>query len=49
VIVIGHGRVLADSTFDTLRETVLSDSDVEEPSIEQVISRFYDLHGAIEA
>jgi len=49
VIVIGHGRVLADSTFATLRETVLSDSDVEEPSIEQVISRFYDLHGALEA
>jgi ABC-2 type transport system ATP-binding protein len=49
VIVIGHGRVLADSTFETLRKTVLSDSDVEEPSIEQVIARFYDLHGAIEA
>jgi ABC-2 type transport system ATP-binding protein len=49
VIVIGHGRVLADSTFATLRETVLSDSDLEEPSIEHVISRFYDLHGAIEA
>jgi ABC-2 type transport system ATP-binding protein len=49
VIVIGHGRVLADSTFAALRETVLSDNDVEEPSIEHVISRFYDLHGAIEA
>jgi ABC-2 type transport system ATP-binding protein len=49
VIVIGHGRVLADSTFETLRATVLSDSDVEEPTIEHVISRFYDLHGAIEA
>ena len=49
VIVIGHGRVLADSTFAALRETVLSDSDAEEPSIEHVISRFYDLHGAIEA
>jgi ABC-2 type transport system ATP-binding protein len=49
VIVIGHGRVLADSTFARLRETVLSDSDLDEPSIEHVISRFYDLHGAIEA
>jgi ABC-2 type transport system ATP-binding protein len=49
VIVIGHGRVLADSTFETLRATVLSDSDVEEPTIEHVISRFYDLHGALEA
>jgi ABC-2 type transport system ATP-binding protein len=49
VIVIGHGRVLADSTFETLRATVLSDSDTEEPTIEHVISRFYDLHGAIEA
>lgn len=49
VIVIGHGRVLADSTFATLRETVLNDNDVEEPSIEQIISRFYDLHGAVEA
>jgi ABC-2 type transport system ATP-binding protein len=49
VIVIGHGRVLADSTFETLRATVLSDSDEEEPTIEHVISRFYDLHGAIEA
>ena len=49
VIVIGHGRVLADSTFAALREKVLSDNDVEEPSIEHVISRFYDLHGALEA
>jgi ABC-2 type transport system ATP-binding protein len=49
VIVIGHGRVLADSTFALLRETVLSHSDVEEPSIEHVISRFYDIHGALEA
>jgi ABC-2 type transport system ATP-binding protein len=49
VIVIGHGRVLADSTFASLRETVLSHSDVEEPSIEHVISRFYDIHGALEA
>jgi ABC-2 type transport system ATP-binding protein len=49
VIVIGHGRVLADSTFETLRATVLSGSDEEEPTIEHVISRFYDLHGAIEA
>lgn len=49
VIVIGHGRVLADSSFATLRETVLTHGDMEEPSIEQVISRFYDLHGAVEA
>jgi ABC-2 type transport system ATP-binding protein len=49
VIVIGHGRVLADSTFATLRETVLNDNDDEDTSIEHVISRFYDLHGAIEA
>jgi ABC-2 type transport system ATP-binding protein len=49
VIVIGHGRVLADSTFASLRETVLSHSEVEEPSIEHVISRFYDIHGALEA
>lgn len=49
VIVIGHGRVLADSTFETLRATVLNDGDEEEPTIEHVISRFYDLHGAIEA
>lgn len=49
VIVIGHGRVLADSTFATLRETVLNDTDDEDTSIEHVISRFYDLHGAIEA
>lgn len=49
VIVIGHGRVLADSTFATLRQTVLNDSDDEDTSIEHVISRFYDLHGALEA
>ena len=104
VIVIGHGRVLADSPFETLRTDVLrerrlfvdfaadaplidlpgvqvrgrngkslelafdplvisaprliaaitadypvEDIHVEQPAIEEVISRFYDLHGAAEA
>jgi ABC-2 type transport system ATP-binding protein len=104
VIVIGHGRVLADSPFEALRRTVLSerrlfvdfandapeialpgvtvrardgrslelafdpevlsapaliaaiaadhaveDIHVEQPAIEEVIARFYDLHGAVEA
>ena len=104
VIVIGHGRVLADTSFRALRDTVLrerrlslefvgdaprldwpgvavlshdgpslvlsfdptqtsatkliarisaeyavSDVHVERPAIEEVIARFYDLHGAIEA
>jgi ABC-2 type transport system ATP-binding protein len=104
VIVIGHGRVLADSPFETLRSDVLAerrlfidfakdapdltlagvtvrakagrslelafdprvigvpaliaaitadhaveDIHVEQPAIEEVIARFYDLHGAGEA
>jgi ABC-2 type transport system ATP-binding protein len=104
VIVIGQGRVLADSSFRELRDTVLrerrlsldfaseapridwpgvavvaregsslvlsfdpsqtnvteliarisaqhpvSDMHVERPAIEEVIARFYDLHGAVEA
>src|SRR4249919_548893 len=51
VIVIGHGRVLADGTFDALRARIasehLSDDDAAEPlAIEEVIARFYHLHGA---
>jgi ABC-2 type transport system ATP-binding protein len=104
VIVIGHGRVLADSPFETLRANVLAERrlfvdfagdapdldlpgvtvrarrgralelafdprvigapaliaaitadhpvdyiHVEQPAIEEVIARFYDLHGAAEA
>jgi ABC-2 type transport system ATP-binding protein len=104
VIVIGHGRVLSDSSFQSLRDTVLrerrlslefvgaapaldwpgvttvsrqgsslvlsfdpaltsapvliarisnehsvQDVHVERPAIEEVIARFYDLHGAAEA
>jgi len=47
VIVIGHGRVLADGTFDLLREAV-RETHLEVPSIEAVIARFYALHGAAE-
>ncbi len=54
VIVIGHGRVLADGTFDALRARIASDhSSDDEPdeplAIEEVIARFYHLHGASEA
>ena len=52
VIVIGHGRVLADDRFETLRDTVLAElpgDDADGRSIEAVIARFYDLHGALEA
>jgi ABC-2 type transport system ATP-binding protein len=104
VIVIGHGRILADSSFEALRANVLrerrlyvdfagdapslsiagvieraregrsleltfdpavtpapaliaqiagahavEDVHVEEPLIEEVIAKFYDLHGAVEA
>ena len=48
VIVIGHGRVLADGPFADLRAAV-HETHVESPSIEEVISRFYALHGAEEA
>ena len=49
VIVIGHGRVLADGPFATLRAHVAHDRDGQPPPIEEIISRFYDLHGATEA
>jgi len=52
VIVIGHGRVLADGPFEALRATVLNDvpeDDADGRSIEAVVARFYDLHGAGEA
>jgi ABC-2 type transport system ATP-binding protein len=48
VIVIGNGRVLADGSFDMLRAAVL-ETHLDAPSIEEVISRFYALHGAAEA
>jgi ABC-2 type transport system ATP-binding protein len=48
VIVIGHGRVLADGPFEILREAV-RETHMDSPSIEEVISRFYELHGAAEA
>jgi ABC-2 type transport system ATP-binding protein len=53
VIVIGHGRVLADGTFNALRARIAAeqgpdDTDDQLP-IEQVIARFYHLHGATEA
>jgi ABC-2 type transport system ATP-binding protein len=48
VIVIGKGEVLADGPFDILREAV-RETHLESPSIEEVISRFYALHGAAEA
>jgi ABC-2 type transport system ATP-binding protein len=47
VIVIGNGQVLADGHFDILREAVRA-THLEDPSIEEVISRFYALHGAAE-
>jgi ABC-2 type transport system ATP-binding protein len=47
VIVIGNGQVLADGPFDILREAV-RETHLEDPSIEEVISRFYALHGAAE-
>jgi ABC-2 type transport system ATP-binding protein len=54
VIVIGHGRVLADGTFDALRaqiaaDQVSDDEDAEPLAIEEVIAKFYRLHGATEA
>src|ERR1041384_5828253 len=53
VIVIGHGRMLADGTFDSLREKIAADNP-DEPeeaplAIEEVIARFYHMHGAAEA
>jgi ABC-2 type transport system ATP-binding protein len=54
VIVIGHGRVLADGTFDSLRAQIVAENpdDSDETAslaIEEVIARFYHLHGASEA
>ena len=48
VIVIGHGRVLADGPFAMLREAV-EQAHLDKPSIEEVISRFYAMHGAAES
>jgi ABC-2 type transport system ATP-binding protein len=52
VIVIGHGRVLADGTFDSLRAQIAADNpdetNDEALAIEEVIARFYHLHGAAE-
>jgi ABC-2 type transport system ATP-binding protein len=52
VIVIGHGRVLADGTFDSLRAQIAAenpgDADESPLAIEEVIARFYHLHGAAE-
>jgi ABC-2 type transport system ATP-binding protein len=52
VIVIGHGRVLADGTFDSLRAQIASenpdDTGETQLAIEEVIARFYHLHGAAE-
>jgi ABC-2 type transport system ATP-binding protein len=53
VIVIGHGRVLADGTFDSLRAQIAAENpdeiDASPLAIEEVIARFYHLHGATEA
>jgi len=59
VIVIGHGRVLADSPVDDLRAQVMAarrldeglpaDAEDEGMTIEAVIARFYAMHGAAEA
>ena len=52
VIVIGHGRLLADGTFDALRARIAAEQRPDEADdqlpIEQVIARFYQLHGATE-
>lgn len=53
VMVIGHGRVLADGTFDSLRSQIARESTDDETdaplAIEEVIARFYHLHDATEA
>jgi ABC-2 type transport system ATP-binding protein len=55
VIVIGHGRVLADGSFDALRAQIAAAHTPDDASsandlpIEEVIARFYHLHGASEA
>ena len=52
VIVIGHGRLLADGSFDALRARIAAEQGPEEADdqlpIEQVIALFYKLHGATE-
>ena len=53
VIVIGHGRVLADGSFDSLRDQISAENPDDEDAgeslaIEEVIARFYHLHGASE-
>ncbi|MFD1839795.1 ABC transporter ATP-binding protein [Paracidovorax cattleyae] len=49
VIVIGHGRVLADCGVETLRAQVAAARpDDEDMTIEAVIARFYAMHGAAE-
>ena len=56
VIVIGHGRVLADGPVEALRaqvEAIAPASDIDRDgrddlAIEEVISRFYAMHGASE-
>ena len=55
VIVIGHGRVLADGHFDALRARIAATHTPDDAEtaddlpIEEVIARFYHLHGATEA
>ena len=59
VIVIGHGRVLADCAVEALRAQVVAarrlddclpeDAEDEGMTIEAVIARFYAMHGAAEA
>ena len=59
VIVIGHGKVLADSPVEALRAQVMAarrlddglpeDAEDEGMTIEAVITRFYAMHGAAEA
>ncbi|ABM32655.1 ABC transporter ATP-binding protein [Paracidovorax citrulli] len=49
VIVIGHGRVLADCGVDALRAQVAAARpEDEDMTIEAVIARFYAMHGAAE-
>lgn len=59
VIVIGHGRVLADCAVEALRAQVVAarrlhdglpeDAEDEGMTIEAVIARFYAMHNASEA
>lgn len=49
VVVIGHGRVLADSPVEALRAQVQAAAPEDEDlAIEAVVARFYALHGAAE-